>query len=244
MTLRARMNTQSVIGVGTGAAPPDRTEVKSLLTDVLGKGAGVDPEEVRNKEFTVVLRGYLREEVDAFLDVVADELGRRDALIAERDATIARCQQELTGARTTERSVLVRRLGEEAASILEAADTAAERMKANAAASAERVRSDLQRVSVSLTDVHSLIGEIVSLIDGAGQSLATAGEAAAPPPVTTSEIRLPEASTVAQAGSADEVRTVFSEVLGLDAEAAGEQPAAEIELSDESSEVQGGPPPA
>jgi DivIVA domain-containing protein len=201
----------------------------------------VEPEEVRSKEFTVVLRGYLREEVDAFLDVIADELGRRDALIAERDAMLARCQQELTGARTTERSVLVRRLGEEAASILEAADTAAERMKAKAAASAEQVRGDLRRVSVSLTDVHSLIGEIVSLIDGAGQGLGLAGEAAAPPPAT-SEVRLPEATSVSQAGSADEVRTVFSEVLGLDAEAAQEQPA-EIELSDES-EVQGGPPPA
>lgn len=203
----------------------------------------MDPEEVRTKEFTVVLRGYLREEVDAFLDVVADELGRRDAQIAERDAMLARCQQELVGARTTERGVLVRRLGEEAASILEAADTAAERMKANAAASAERVRGDLRRVSVSLTDVHSLIGEIVSLIDGAGQGLGVAGEAAAPPPVT-SEIRLPEASSVASSGSADEVRTVFSEVLGLDAEEAEqEEPPPDIELSDES-QVQGGPPPS
>lgn len=201
----------------------------------------MDPEDVRTKEFTVVLRGYLRDEVDAFLDVVADELGRRDAQIAERDAMLARCQQELTGARTTERGVLVRRLGEEAASILEAADTAAERMKANAAASAERVRGDLRRVSVSLTDVHSLIGEIVSLIDGAGQSLGLAGETATPPPAT-SEIRIPEPSSVSSAGSADEVRTVFSEVLGLDAEEAKEQPA-DIELSDES-EVQGGPPPS
>jgi DivIVA domain-containing protein len=191
----------------------------------------VDPEQVRNKEFTVVLRGYLREEVDAFLDVVADELARRDALIAERDTAVARCQQELTGARVTERSVLVRRLGEEAASILEAADSAAERMKAKSAASAERVRGDLRRVSTSLTDVHSLIGEIVSLIDGVGQGLGAALEGTASPSAT-SEIRLPEASSVAAAGSADEVRTVFSEVLGLEAEA-GEHKPSEIQLSDE-----------
>jgi DivIVA domain-containing protein len=198
---------------------------------VLGKGVGVDPEQVRNKEFTVVLRGYLREEVDAFLDVVADELARRDALIADRDTAIARCQQELTGARVTERSVLVRRLGEEAASILEAADSAAERMKAKSAASAERVRGDLRRVSTSLTDVHSLIGEIVSLIDGVGQGLGAAVEGTGPPP-TPSEIRLPEASSVAGAGSAEEVRTVFSEVLGLEAEPGEEKPS-EIQLSDE-----------
>jgi DivIVA domain-containing protein len=193
----------------------------------------VDPEQVRNKEFTVVLRGYLREEVDAFLDVVADELARRDALIAERDTAVARCQQELTGARVTERSVLVRRLGEEAASILEAADSAAERMKAKSAASAERVRGDLRRVSTSLTDVHSLIGEIVSLIDGVGQGLGAALEGTAAPSAT-SEIRLPEASSVATAGSAEEVRTVFSEVLGLEAEPeAGEEKPSEIQLSDE-----------
>lgn len=197
----------------------------------------MDPEEVRTKEFTVVLRGYLREEVDAFLDVVADELARRDALLAEREAAVARSQQEVTGARTTERSVLVRRLGEEAASILEAADSAAERMKANAAASAERVKSELRRVSVSLTDVHSLLGEIVTLIDGAGQSLGLPGEA--PPVPAPSEIHLPDTSSAAAAGSADEVRTVFSEVLGLAAEA-GEEPPPDIELSDE--QVQGGPP--
>lgn len=181
--------------------------------------------EIAGKEFPVVMRGYVREEVQAFLDSVASQLADRDARITELEAELARARQQpqpqSTPAPSVDRTVLLRHLGEEAASILACADASAERMKAQAGIAAERVLQDVRTIGSSLVDVHQLLGELVSLVQGLteGTALIAAAEAA------------PQPATSATPEPAAEVRTVLGEVLGLDG--AGETQ--EIHLPDEQS---------
>jgi DivIVA domain-containing protein len=195
----------------------------------------VKPEEIAKKEFPVVLRGYVREEVQAFLSRVAEELIARDARIAQLDAELAACRQEAPARELTpsiDRGVLLRQLGEEAASILACADATAERMKAQASIATQRVRQDLQSIGSSLTDVQQLLGELIGLVQGLGESSAFAN-------LLGSEANLKDAPPAGPTGSDEtstaEVRAVLGEVLGL-GEGSGE-----IQLPDDS-EVTGQKP--
>ena len=188
----------------------------------------MNPSEIASKEFPVVMRGYLREEVQAFLAGISDQIAARDNRIAQLDTEVARLKQEvdakpapapapaatastpLTG---VDRPALLKALGEEAANILACADASAERIKANAGIATERVRTDLRTIGSSLSDVHQLLGELISLVqgltEGANLLAATAAEANSTDGTTTT-------ATAAEGGSGEEVRTVLGEVLGLD----------------------------
>lgn len=193
----------------------------------------MNPSEIASKEFPVVMRGYLREEVQAFLAGVSDQIAARDNRITQLDAEVARLKAEvvakpesapapaaaaapasnpLTG---LDRPTLLKALGEEAVNILACADASAERIKANAGIATERVRTDLRTIGTSLSDVHQLLGELLSLVqgltEGANLLAATAGESSGADGTTTT-------TTSAEAGSGEEVRTVLGEVLGLDSE--------------------------
>jgi DivIVA domain-containing protein len=194
----------------------------------------LNPSEIASKEFPVVMRGYLREEVQAFLAGVSDQIAARDNRITQLDAEVARLKAEaaakpapapaaaapapapgatpLTG---LDRPTLLKVLGEEAANILACADASAERIKANAGVATERVRSDLRTIGSSLSDVHQLLGELISLVqgltEGANLLAATAGESGGADGTTTT-------TPTAETGSGEEVRTVLGEVLGLDSE--------------------------
>jgi DivIVA domain-containing protein len=181
----------------------------------------LNPTEIASKEFPVVMRGYLREEVQAFLAGISDQIAARDNRIAQLDGEVARLKQTgaapapapATGAQNPlaglERPALLKALGEEAASILACADASAERIKAQAGITTERVRTDLRTIGSSLADVHQLLGELISLVqgltEGANLLAATAAEANSTAGGTT---------TTGSAG--EEVRTVLGEVLGLD----------------------------
>ena len=165
----------------------------------------MNAEDIASKEFPVVLRGYLREEVQAFLAGVATQIADRDTRIAGLEAELVRAREQSSTpprAVALDRSALLRHLGEEAASILACADASAERMKAQAGITAERVRSDLQTIGSSLTDVHQLLGELVSLVQG----------------LTDDSVLVPSAGPSVEDGApaGHEVRTVIGEVLGLD----------------------------
>ena len=184
----------------------------------------MNPTEIASKEFPVVMRGYLREEVQAFLAGISDQIAARDNRIAQLDAEVARLRETSAtpapagtpSVAALDRPALLRQLGEEAANILACADASAERIKAQAGITTERVRTDLRTIGSSLTDVHQLLGELISLVqgltEGANLLAATAAEAAG--------------ATGATGG--EEVRTVLGEVLGLDA-----TPAQEITIPDE-----------
>jgi DivIVA domain-containing protein len=177
----------------------------------------VNPTEIASKEFPVVMRGYLREEVQAFLAGISDQIAARDNRIAQLDAEVARLKQAAStapaappaAAPALERPALLKALGEEAANILACADASAERIKAQAGIATERVRSDLRTIGSSLSDVHQLLGELISLVqgltEGANLLAATAAEA------TGTVATTPTGDT-----GGEEVRTVLGEVLGLD----------------------------
>jgi DivIVA domain-containing protein len=196
----------------------------------------VNPSEIASKEFPVVMRGYLREEVQAFLAGISDQVAARDSRIAQLDTEVARLRDQVASkpapaaaaapapapVAALDRPAILRALGEEAANILACADASAERIKAQAGITTERVRSDLRTIGSSLTDVHQLLGELISLVqgltEGANLLAATAVEANA----------TAGSGTTTDSGSGEEVRTVLGEVLGLDA-----TPATEITIPDE-----------
>ena len=181
----------------------------------------MNPTEIASKEFPVVMRGYLREEVQAFLAGISDQIAARDNRIAQLDAEVGRLKTAPASAPTPapaptaapasalERPALLRALGEEAANILACADASAERIKAQAGITTERVRTDLRTIGSSLSDVHQLLGELISLVQGLteGANLLAA---------TAVEANAIAAETTTTTGAADEVRTVLGEVLGLD----------------------------
>ena len=192
----------------------------------------MNPSEIASKEFPVVMRGYLREEVQAFLAGISDQIAARDNRITQLDAEVVRLKEQVaakpapapaptapaaaapapTSLTGVDRPTLLKVLGEEAASILACADASAERIKANAGVATERVRTDLRTIGTSLTDVHQLLGELLSLVQGLteGANLLAA---------TASENNFGSATTTtatAESGSGEEVRTVLGEVLGLD----------------------------
>jgi DivIVA domain-containing protein len=193
----------------------------------------LNPTEIASKEFPVVMRGYLREEVQAFLAGISDQIAARDNRITQLDGELSRLKQQLaakpapapaspaaaTPMAGLDRPALLKLLGEEAANILSCADASAERIKAHAGIATERVRTDLRTIGSSLADVHQLLGELISLVqgltEGANLLAATAAEANSADTTTT-------AATAAEGGSGEEVRTVLGEVLGLDTTAAKE----------------------
>ena len=181
----------------------------------------MNPTEIASKEFPVVMRGYLREEVQAFLAGISDQIAARDNRIAQLDTEVARLKQQVTEEpapapaaapapiAALDRPALLRALGEEAANILACADSSAERIKAQAGITTERVRSDLRTIGSSLADVHQLLGELISLVQGLTEGANLLAATAAEGNSTTAPT-----STTSEAG--DEVRTVLGEVLGLD----------------------------
>jgi DivIVA domain-containing protein len=193
----------------------------------------LNPTEIASKEFPVVMRGYLREEVQAFLAGISDQIAARDNRIAQLDAEVARLRNEVTAkpapapapasAATVavDRPALLKHLGEEAANILACADASAERIKAQAGITTERVRSDLRTIGSSLGDVHQLLGELISLVQGLTEGANLLA-------VTATEGNAGAGTTTTESGSGEEVRTVLGEVLGLDA-----TPATEITIPDE-----------
>jgi cell division septum initiation protein DivIVA len=133
---------------------------------------------VAEKEFAVVLRGYSRLPVRLFLSELAVEITERDRHISRLEAQLARAQAELAAAEQIGRAGLLRHLGTETAAILEAADASAVRMRAEAEATADRVRDGLRTIGVGLGDVHQLMGELVALV----QSLVDRSTAPPSPP--------------------------------------------------------------
>jgi DivIVA domain-containing protein len=124
----------------------------------------VSPQDVAEKEFAIVLRGYSRLQVRLFLSELAREIADRDARISRLEAHLARARAEAAAAEKVGRAGLLRHLGAETAAILEAAEASALRMRADAEVTANRVRDGLRTIGAGLGDVHQLMGELVALV--------------------------------------------------------------------------------
>lgn len=92
----------------------------------------MEPEEVERKDFLISLRGYDREQVDAFLRDVADELRRLSA-------GEAAAPPKASGASASEQ---YKEIGERTSKILMAAEDAAEEIRAEAKHEASAVLAD------------------------------------------------------------------------------------------------------
>jgi DivIVA domain-containing protein len=132
----------------------------------------MEPQEVAGKEFLISMRGYVREDVRAFLRAVAEELFRQDELIsglrhkledANRRLDEANWQlEEANGEAAVDRATLVKLVGEEASAILGSADGAAERIRFEAERYAASVRDGVGSTADHLAELHANLGHLLA----------------------------------------------------------------------------------
>jgi DivIVA domain-containing protein len=124
----------------------------------------MEPQEVAGKEFLIGMRGYIREDVRAYLRAVSEELFRRDEVISalrHKLDKVTRQLEEANGQRDVDRATLVKLVGEEASAILSSADGAAERIRFDAERYAESVRSGLVSTTDHLAELHQNLGQLL-----------------------------------------------------------------------------------
>jgi hypothetical protein len=132
----------------------------------------VEPQEVAGKEFLIGMRGYVREDVRVYLRSLAEELFRRDEVIAglrhKLDEANRRLDEakwrleEADGPIEVDRATLVKLVGEEASAILSSADGAAERIRFEAERYAVSVRDGLVSTTGHLAGLHAEIGHLLA----------------------------------------------------------------------------------
>lgn len=131
----------------------------------------MEPQEVAGKEFLIGMRGYIREDVRAYLRAVSEDLFRRDEVISAlrykldkvtRDLEEAHGRlEEVNGQREVDRATLVKLVGEEASAILSSADGAAARIRFDAERYAESVRDGLVSTTDHLAELHQNLGQLL-----------------------------------------------------------------------------------
>ena len=131
----------------------------------------MDPQDVAGKEFLIGMRGYIRDDVRSYLRAIAEELFRRDEVIAGlrhklEDATERLEQanwqlQEANGEIEVDRATLVKLVGAEASAILSSADGAAERIRFEAERYAEAVRDGVVSTTDHLAELHQSLGQLL-----------------------------------------------------------------------------------
>jgi DivIVA domain-containing protein len=124
----------------------------------------MEPQEVAGKEFLIGMRGYIRDDVRAYLRAVSEDLFRRDEVISAlrfKLDKVTRQLEEANGQRDVDRATLVKLVGEEASAILSSADGAAERIRFEAERYAESVRDGLVSTTDHLAELHENLGQLL-----------------------------------------------------------------------------------
>ncbi len=138
----------------------------------------MEPQEVAGKEFLIAMRGYVREDVRAYLRVVAEEVFRRDEVISGLRHKLEKAERELAeanralddatwqleeanGRHEVDRATLVKLVGEEASAILSTADGAGERIRFEAQRYAASVRDGLVSTTDHLAQLHQNLGQLL-----------------------------------------------------------------------------------
>ena len=136
----------------------------------------MEPQEVAGKEFLIGMRGYVRDDVRAFLRAVAEEVFRRDEMISglrhKLDDANRRLEEanwrleEANGQIEVDRATLVKLVGEEASAILSSADGAADRIRFEAERYAQGVRDGVVSTTDHLAELHAQLGRLLVELEG------------------------------------------------------------------------------
>lgn len=128
----------------------------------------MEPQDVAGKEFLTGMRGYIREDVRAYLRSVSEELFRRDEVIAGLRHKLEQANRALEAARhdsngevDLDRATLVKLVGEEASAILSSADAAGDRIRFESQRYAASVRDGVACTRDHLAQVHQTLGRLL-----------------------------------------------------------------------------------
>ena len=118
---------------------------------------GINPDDVARRTFTAVRKGFDPIEVQGFLVSVAAELRDSRSRVLELEQELRASQQDADRHREIDPARLTALLGEETARVLDAARSAADDMRANAAESTSRLireaTDDAARMRQEATEV-------------------------------------------------------------------------------------------
>lgn len=176
----------------------------------------MEPQDVAGKDFLTGMRGYIREDVRAYLRAVSEELFRRDEAIAGLRHKLEQANRQLEAARhesngevDLDRATLVKLVGEEASAILSSADAAGDRIRFEAERYAASVRDGVGSTRDHLAQVQQtlgrLLGELRTLEEGPEPGAPSADVTLLGPdddPVPVEEIDLDEGAGVESEGNA------------------------------------------
>ena len=117
------------------------TTIAVMAVNTPDGAAGLSPDDVARKSFSMVRKGFDPIEVQGFLLSVSNELRQARADLLELDRELRAAQEEARAARELDPAKLTALLGEETVKVLDAARLAADDMKAKADQTAtERLR--------------------------------------------------------------------------------------------------------
>lgn len=127
----------------------------------------MEAEHIASKQFLVGVRGYVREEVHAFLRAVSDE-------VANRDRELAVLRAKVGDVDSTGRARVVEAAGQEIVAVLMAAEKAASEIRRNAIRSAKAVEKVVSEVDPSTLRSTAGRAEFVSKLHEAASQAAKA----------------------------------------------------------------------
>jgi len=204
----------------------------------------MEPEDIEGREFFMGLRGYDREEVDAFLGQVAAELRHAQAEIAALRARIdggdpyGQVGVDVTAILRTANETaesIVTSAHEEAAGVRSRAEAAAEQVRGSAEEHAARVRSEANaEADETRRAVEATRQEAARILDEARSR----AEERASEIVAGAEARVPEIEQAAERAGRERAGRVVDDLVARAEEASRQRDAARARLLELSDEVQ------
>lgn len=127
-------------------------------------------EEITDKEFLVGVRGYVREEVQAFLRVLSEEIRVRDERIGDLEAKLEE------SARADHERSLAALMGTEVSAIIGAADSLATNVKDRSRSQIDAISKHTAALLAAVADVQSRFAAIESGIANAARAIENAAD--------------------------------------------------------------------
>ncbi|MFN2611609.1 MAG: DivIVA domain-containing protein [Actinomycetota bacterium] len=141
----------------------------------------MEPEDIEQRDFMVSLRGYDRDEVDAFKREVTEEIRSLKQALEQKPAeTSGPARSEAPApAPAVDRSAALQHVGEQTSKILLAAEQAAEQIRVEAEAAAEKLSDETARTTSELKErTKREVAELVADARRAADAIEQQGQAA------------------------------------------------------------------